>query len=83
MRDYRQAGIELRQRLLLDYAVKLTREPAGCGGTDVAALRDAGYSDRAILEAVHVIGFFNHINRVADALGVTLEPGMPHHPDKP
>jgi alkylhydroperoxidase family enzyme len=28
------------------------------------------------MELVHVIGFFNHINRVADALGVDLESWM-------
>jgi len=62
--------------------VKLTREPAGCGETEVKALRAAGYSDRAVLEATHVVGFFNHINRVADALGVDLEPGMPPRPER-
>ncbi|MDE0957275.1 MAG: hypothetical protein OSB12_01430 [Planctomycetota bacterium] len=32
--------------------------------------------DSSILELVHVIGFFNHINRVADSLGVDLESWM-------
>jgi len=27
--------------------------------------------------ATHIIGYFNHINRLADALGVDLEPEMP------
>ena len=43
---------------------------------DVEALKVVGFSDGAILELVHIIGFFNHINRVADALGVDLEPWM-------
>jgi alkylhydroperoxidase family enzyme len=38
------------------------------------ALRAAGWSDAAILEAVEVIGFFNYYNRLADALGVEPEP---------
>jgi uncharacterized protein YktA (UPF0223 family) len=32
--------------------------------------------DSSILELVHVIGFFNHINRVADSRGVDLESWM-------
>ena len=43
---------------------------------DLRSLRDAGLTDRDILDAVEVIGYFNYINRVADALGVDLEPGM-------
>jgi alkylhydroperoxidase family enzyme len=44
---------------------------------DVAALRAAGHEDRAILDAVEIVGYFNYINRVADGLHVDLEPGMP------
>ena len=44
---------------------------------DVAGLRATGYADRAILDAVEIVGYFNYINRVADGLHVDLEPGMP------
>jgi len=43
---------------------------------DLAPLREAGLTDTDILDAVQVIGYFNYINRVADALGVDLEPEM-------
>lgn len=43
---------------------------------DVSRLRKLGLSDRAINDATQVISFFNYINRVADSLGVDLEPGM-------
>lgn len=36
---------------------------------DVEALRTAGLSDPAILEIVHVTGFFSYYNRLADGLG--------------
>ncbi len=40
---------------------------------DVIALRDAGFDDIGIHDAAQVIGYFNYINRVADALEVDLE----------
>ena len=52
------------------------------GDADIADLRSLGFNDTAILEATHVIGYFNHINRMADALDVDLEPDMPPHPNK-
>ena len=43
---------------------------------DLDPLREQGLSDEDIFMLVHVIGYFNHINRVADGLGIDLEPGM-------
>ena len=31
--------------------------------------------DEDILDAVSVVGLFNHVDRVADALGITVNPG--------
>ena len=42
----------------------------------MAALREAGLEDRAILDLVHVIGFFAYANRLVDGLGCELEAGM-------
>src|SRR5262249_25285584 len=74
MEDYRQVLWEPKLRLLLDYAVELTRAPNGRGEPAIAELRAAGWSDAAILEATEVIGFFNYYNRLVDALGVEPEP---------
>lgn len=41
---------------------------------DVEALREAGWSDRAVLDAAQVIAYFNYVNRLADGLGVDPEP---------
>jgi alkylhydroperoxidase family enzyme len=58
---------------LLDFAVKLTREPWACAETDITRLRSAGWSDRAILDLTLVVGYFAFVNRIAQGLGVELE----------
>jgi alkylhydroperoxidase family enzyme len=40
-------------------------------------LRKLGWDDRAILDAVQVIAYFNYINRIASALGADPEPQWP------
>ena len=40
---------------------------------DVAALREAGFSDTAILDINQVTGYYAYVNRLADGLGVELE----------
>jgi len=61
---------------LLDFAVKLTRDPGQMSEQDVRRLREAGWDDRAITDAVQVIAYFNYINRIADGLGVEHEAEM-------
>ena len=53
--------------------MKLTREQHAVSPADLDELRRHGFDDRAIHDAVQVIGFFNYITRVADALGVEPE----------
>ncbi|MHC4513008.1 MAG: carboxymuconolactone decarboxylase family protein [Planctomycetota bacterium] len=55
---------------------KVTKAPATCAREDVDALRAAGAGDEEIHATVQVCSYFNYINRVADALGVDLEPEM-------
>ena len=72
-RDWRTARLNEVDRALCAYAEKLTHAPSAMGEADVAALRAAGLDDVAIHDATQIIGFFNYINRVADALGVEPE----------
>ncbi len=58
---------------MLEYAVKLTREPWAVGEADVASLREAGFDDPAILDVCQVTSYYNYVNRLADGLGVELE----------
>ena len=59
---------------MLDYAVKLTRSPDAVGASDVDALRLVGMTDGEILDVCQITAYYNYVNRLADGLGVELEP---------
>jgi len=71
--DYRRAEISSSDRAMLDYAVKLTREPASMTLSEVERLRQAEFSDAAILDICQITGYYAFVNRLADGLGVELE----------
>mgnify|MGYP001563548089 FL=1 len=71
--DWRTAPLPAVDRALCDFAAKLTHHPHEMGQADIETLRAHGLDDRAIHDAAQVIGYFNYINRVADALGVEPE----------
>jgi alkylhydroperoxidase family enzyme len=41
---------------------------------DLDALRSAGFSDRDTLDIVEVTAYYAYANRIADGLGIELEP---------
>jgi uncharacterized peroxidase-related enzyme len=71
--DYARAQISSKDRALLDYAVKLTRQPWAMKQQDIQVLREAGWSDAAILDLNLVSSYYAFVNRLADGLGVELE----------
>jgi uncharacterized peroxidase-related enzyme len=71
--DYRMAELSATDRAMLDYAVKLTREPWAMREADVQGLREAGFDDAAILDIAQVTAYYAYVNRLADGLGVELE----------
>lgn len=60
---------------MLDYAVKLTRDPGAMTVGDARALRTAGFDDHAILDICQIVSYYNYVNRLADGLGIELEEG--------
>ncbi len=65
--------LDPRDRVLCQFAEKLTRRPWELQEQDLAPLRDAGYDDRAILDIVQIVAYFNFVNRLVLGLGVPLE----------
>ena len=75
--NWREANLPAPDQSLCAWAEKVTLKPRETDQADVDALRDTGLSENAISDAAQVIGFFNYINRIAESLGVDLEPEMP------
>lgn len=65
--NYKVAKVTDKQRAMLDFAVKLTKESANVVEADRQALRDVGFTDRDIWDIASVAAFFNMTNRVASA----------------
>lgn len=57
-------------RALLRYASKLTETPSFVGEDDIAALRECGWSERAIWEITALTSFFNFSGRMEAASGL-------------
>ena len=72
--NYRYADLDPRDRVMLDFAIKVTRTPAECAEEDVAGLRSAGYSDEDILHIAELTAIFNYNGRLANALGLLPNP---------
>ncbi len=72
--DFRQAELQEKERVLCEYAEKLTKNPSAAAEEDYTApLKDSGWSERAILDATLVISYFNFVNRIVMALSVEAE----------
>ena len=66
-----KAGLSAKERALLDYVKKVTEAAPRTTPQDVQRLRDAGWTEPQIAEAVYVTAMFAFFNRVADAFGIS------------
>lgn len=80
-RDWRTAGLDARREAILAYAEKLTRTPADMERADVDSLRSAGLADVDVLGLAECVAYYAYANRIADGLGVQLEPESPSDSD--
>ena len=67
------AGLTTAERLLLDYVKLITDAAYRSTGDDVQKLRQSGWKEDQIAEAVYITALFAFFNRVADAFGVPAQ----------
>jgi len=70
------AEVALADRVMLKYAVQLTRHPDSTSEADIQELRSHNFGDRAILEINLAASYMNFVNRIVLGLGVELEPSL-------
>ena len=68
-----EAGLTVAERGLLDYVKLITEAAYRSTAEDVQRLRDAGWKEDQIAEAVYITAMFAFFNRVADAFGVPAQ----------
>jgi alkylhydroperoxidase family enzyme len=64
------AGLSSAECALLDYVELITNAAYRSTHEDVQQLRDLGWTENQISEAVYITAMFAFFNRVADAFGV-------------
>jgi uncharacterized peroxidase-related enzyme len=72
--DYTQATLSSTDRRILDFAVQVTQGPSDLTEDDVDQLRDVGLDESQILAVVLIACLSNFMDRLANSLGVDLEP---------
>ena len=75
--NYKVANITPKQRAMLDFSVKMTKESGSIEEADRATLREHGFNDRDIWDIASVAAFFNMTNRVASA--TDMRPNTEYH----
>ena len=74
--DFRSANLDATTRAILEFAERVTLAAYTVRPSDLDLLRSHGLDDETIFDVVEIVGFFNSINRIADALGVELEDSL-------
>jgi alkylhydroperoxidase family enzyme len=72
--DYKTADISPKLRAMLGFIDKLSRTPAEVGPADARAVLDAGVSEKAFIQALHVQAMFHFLTRAADAFNFEIPP---------
>jgi uncharacterized peroxidase-related enzyme len=71
--DFRNAPVEPKTMKLFEFAEKLTKRPGEMEKSDVEQLRQAGWRDAEILDAVMVTSAYALANRFSSGLGLIAD----------
>ena len=74
--DPANAPLDPQDKAMIDFALKLTREPAKMKREDLEFLQQYGFSEEQTVDIVLITCMFNFMDRLADGLGVELDPFM-------
>ncbi len=72
--NWRAAALTPKQVAMLEFAEKLTEQPAKMTEADRQRLREAGFSDRDIWDIASTAAFYNMSNRMAAAVDMLPNP---------
>ncbi len=67
------SDLSARERAVCAYAARLTNDPASIEHADIESLREAGLTDREILDVAQASAYFAYANRIVLGLGAELE----------
>ncbi|MEM9619880.1 MAG: peroxidase-related enzyme [Pseudomonadota bacterium] len=71
--DVDKASVDKKLKPLLKYVAKLKDLPPKLTSADAQAVYDAGWSERALFDAIQVAALFNYMNRIIEGTGVTFD----------
>jgi uncharacterized peroxidase-related enzyme len=71
-KDFSKVNLTPKDHAMLNYAVKLTKNPSSISQKHIEKLRQVGFDDSAILNINLITSYFNFVNRIALGLGVKL-----------
>lgn len=70
----RETSLKVAEKVLLEFVHKVTLHAYRITAEDSELLREQGWSNEQIAEAIYITGLYALFNRVADAFGLT-DPG--------
>lgn len=70
LKDFQSSPLEDKEKKLFAFIRKVNREAGNIGPSDIEELKQAGWPEEAIYDAVNVCALFNLYNRWVDATGV-------------
>ncbi len=71
--DYTKADLNVRERCIADFTVKVTRCPNACSPQDINALKEVGLQDKDILNLVQIVAYYNFSTRLFESLSTVDE----------